>query len=148
MSIRKFIKPIAILAIQVLFITPIFAVDDLTDVIGLDRTASINPASISGLNNHGIDKTYSTAGYIDFGNPFFKKFGTNDRTCATCHVPTEGWVITPKGVKDRFEKTAGLDPLFRLVDGANSPLADVSTVEKRRAAYSMLLNKAILLINL
>ncbi len=101
-----------------------------------------NPASITGANLHGKDKTYSTAGFIDLNNAFFKKFGTNDRTCATCHVPTEGWAITPQGVKARFEKTAGLDPVFRLVDGANSPLADVSTVEKRRQAYSMLLNKA------
>ena len=75
-------------------------------------------------------------------NAFFKKFGTNDRTCATCHVPTEGWVITPKGVKERFERTRGMDPIFRLVDGANSPLMDVSTVEKRYQAYSILLDKA------
>lgn len=134
-------KRIALLAAQMLFITPLFAVDDLIDSRGLNKTTATTPISITGINAHGLDKTYSTAGFIDLNNAFFKKFGTNDRTCATCHVPTEGWVITPKGVKDRFDKTAGLDPLFRLVDGANSPLADVSTLEKRRKAYSMLLNK-------
>lgn len=51
-------------------------------------------------------------------------------------------MITPKGVQKRFKETDGTDPLFRLVDGANSPFADVSTVENRRKAYSMLLNKA------
>lgn len=102
---------------------------------------SKNPKNISAKNSHGKDKIYSTAGFIDLGNAFFKKFGTNDRTCATCHVPTEGWTITPKGLKERFFKTKGMDPVFRLVDGANSPLADVSTAEKRRKAYSMLLNK-------
>ncbi len=103
--------------------------------------AAENLTSVSAINRHGIDKTISTHGFIDFNNAFFKKMGTNDRTCATCHVPTEGWAITPKGTQKRFEQTAGLDPLFRLVDGANSPNADVSTIEKRRQAYSMLLNK-------
>ena len=142
MILNKFLRPIALSSVQILFIAPLFAIDDPTDERGLSRTASNTPPSITGINAHGLDKTYSTAGFIDLDNAFFKKFGTNDRTCATCHVPTEGWVITPKGVKERFEKTAGLDPLFRLVDGANTPLADVSTVEKRRKAYSMLLNKA------
>ena len=100
-----------------------------------------NPSGIIGVNAFGKDLTISTTGSIDFSNPFFSSLGTNGRSCATCHVPTEGWTITPQGVKERFEKTAGLDPLFRLVDGANSPVADVTTVEKRRQAYSMLLNK-------
>jgi len=104
--------------------------------------AAENASSVSAINRHGIDKTISAHGFIDFNNAFFKKMGTNDRTCATCHVPTEGWAITPKGTQKRFDQTAGLDPLFRLVDGANSPNADVSTIEKRRQAYSMLLNKA------
>lgn len=102
---------------------------------------SKNPTSISSDNAYGTDKTYSSAGFIDLKNAFFKPFGTNGRTCASCHAPAEGWTITPKGIKERFEKTAGLDPLFRLVDGANSPKADVSTQAKRRKAYSMLLNK-------
>ncbi len=120
----------------------ILAANDLIGTIEGSRIGSINPTSVIGINSHGLDRTESIEGYIDYGNAFFKKFGTNGRTCATCHVPTEGWVITPKGVKDRFERTAGMDPLFRLVDGANSPLADVSTVRKRRQAYSMLLDKA------
>jgi cytochrome c peroxidase len=94
------------------------------------------------VNSHGIDATFSTAGYIDLNNPFFKSLGTNGRSCSTCHVPSEGWVITPKGVQARFEKTKGMDPLFRLNDGANSPAARVSTLEERRNAYSMLLSKA------
>ena len=104
--------------------------------------AAENASSVSAINRHGIDKTISTHGLIDFNNAFFKKMGINGRTCATCHVPTEGWAITPKGTQKRFDQTAGLDPLFRLVDGANSPNVDVSTIEKRRQAYSMLLNKA------
>ena len=90
-------------------------------------------------NSHGKDATYSTAGFIDLNNPFFKSLGSNGRSCATCHLPSQGWTITPQGVQKLFNETKGLDPLFRLVDGANSPLADVSTVKKRRTAYSMLL---------
>lgn len=57
-------------------------------------------------------------------------------------MPSEGWTITPKGVQALFDQSEGLYALFRLVDGANSPLAEVETVEQRREAYSMLLNKA------
>ncbi len=100
------------------------------------------PNMLKSENEHGIDATYSTTGSIDLNNPFFKSIGSNGRSCATCHVPSEGWVITPKGVQKLFNDTDGLDPLFRLVDGANSPLEDVATVDERRNAYSMLLNKA------
>lgn len=100
------------------------------------------PNMFSSVNSHGKDATYSTAGFIDLNNPFFKSLGTNGRSCASCHAPSQGWTITPKAVQELFEKTQGLDPLFRLVDGANSPIANDTTVEERRNTYSMLLNKA------
>ena len=100
------------------------------------------PNMFKSMNNHGTDATYSKAGFIDLNNPFFQNFGTNGRSCATCHAPSDGWAITPKGVQEKFNKTRGLDPLFRLNDGANSPNADITTEEKRRIAFSMLLNKA------
>ncbi|HJT51659.1 MAG TPA: hypothetical protein VJ734_06930, partial [Nitrosospira sp.] len=100
------------------------------------------------VNSHGIDATYSTAGFIDLNNPFFQSLGSNGRSCSTCHVPSEGWAITPKGVQARFKKTKGLDPLFRLKDGANSPVASVSTVEEREKAYSMLLSRAAIRVGI
>ncbi|OQW42955.1 MAG: hypothetical protein A4S08_10790 [Proteobacteria bacterium SG_bin4] len=99
------------------------------------------PNMFKSSNKHGEDATYSIEGYIDLKNPFFKSLGSNGRSCASCHIPSQGWTITPEGVQKIFNKTKGLDPLFRLVDGANSPIADVSSLEKRREAYSMLLNK-------
>jgi hypothetical protein len=82
--------------------------------------------------------TVSTAGeIIDRDNPFFQSLGTNGRACVTCHVPNAAWTITPSEVRDRFARTEGRDPLFRTVDGANSPNADVSTEQARRTAYSM-----------
>ncbi|MBS0298651.1 MAG: hypothetical protein JSR32_01750 [Proteobacteria bacterium] len=121
---------------------PAFAKDDHDDDRDRGHNTNRLPNMFSSENSHGKDATYSTAGFIDLNNPFFKSIGTNGRSCASCHAPEQGWTITPKAVKKIFNKTQGLDPLFRLVDGANSPLADVTTIDKRRAAYSMLLNKA------
>jgi hypothetical protein len=79
------------------------------------------------VNSHGIDATYSTAGYIDLNNPFFKSLGTNGRSCSTCHVPSEGWVITPKGVQARFEKP-GMDRSVN--DGAHFLLQACQRLKK------------------
>jgi hypothetical protein len=51
-------------------------------------------------------------------------------------------------VQDRFDATDGLDPIFRTVDGSNSPNADVSTRKARSRAYSMLLGKGVIRIGL
>src|SRR5215510_7751547 len=59
----------------------------------------------------GIDET-------DADNPFFQELGTNGRTCATCHRPAQGWTIAPAELRDRFDRTEGLDPVFRANDGS------------------------------
>src|SRR5512141_2969693 len=100
------------------------------------------------VNPTGAAQTFSTAGHIDADNPFFQDLGTNGRTCFTCHRPESGWTITPAGVRERFEATAGLDPIFRTNDGSNSPNADVVTVEARRNAYSMLLSKGLIRVGI
>ncbi len=51
-------------------------------------------------------------------------------------------------MRERFEATAGLDPIFRTNDGSNSPNADVVTVEARRSAYSMLLTKGLIRVGI
>jgi len=66
----------------------------------------------------------------------------------TCHQPDNNMTVTPAGVQARFEATAGTDPIFRTNDGSNSPLADVSTVAARRAAYSMLLTKGVIRVGI
>ena len=96
----------------------------------------------------GLVQTFSTTGPVDEGNPFFQSLGTNGRACITCHQPSTGWTLSPPEVQHRFESTAGLDPLFRTNDGSNSPLADVSTLEARRDAYSMLLNKGLIRVGI
>src|SRR5262249_40655769 len=37
------------------------------------------------INSAGIAATFHTSGTIDHTNPFFLSFGTNGRTCETCH---------------------------------------------------------------
>jgi hypothetical protein len=99
-------------------------------------------------NPSGFAATYSTTGSIDFGNPFFKSLGSNGRTCETCHQPGEGWTVTPDGIRARFVASGGTDPIFRTNDGANSPHADVSTVEARLSAYTMLLDKGLIRVGI
>ena len=102
----------------------------------------------SDVNATGAAQTLSRTGPIDTTNPFFQSLGTNGRSCGSCHVQAEGWTITPEGLQRRFARTNGLDPVFRLNDGANSPLADVSTRRARESAYSMLLTKALVRVGI
>jgi hypothetical protein len=99
-------------------------------------------------NPSGLAATFNTAGPLDLRNPFFQKLGTNGRSCDTCHQPGDGWTVTPASIQARFEATKGLDPIFRTNDGSNSPDADVSTLEARRAAYSMLLTKGLIRVGI
>ena len=105
---------------------------------------------------NGIFETVSANGGIDLKNEFFQDLGTNGRRCVSCHVPTSGWTITPGELRTvfnltdggKFEDGLGLSAVFRTVDGSNSPNADVSTLAKRKQAYSMLLNRGVIRIGL
>jgi hypothetical protein len=97
--------------------------------------------------------------------------GTNGRFCESCHSVLNGWVLTPADDLSRF--TMGrkspqdidgvpveyadnahatdneqLDPLFRAIDGATTPNADVSTADARQAAYALLFSKGLIRIGL
>jgi cytochrome c peroxidase len=99
-------------------------------------------------NATGMLSTYDKNGGIDVSNPFFQNLGTNGRTCNSCHVSSEAWTVTPEGIQTRFKSSDGTDPIFRPVDGANCPSADVSTKTARAAAYSQLLSKGLIRISL
>jgi cytochrome c peroxidase len=77
-------------------------------------------------------------------NPFFLDLGTNGRRCVTCHQASDAWSVTPPHIQFRFDTTRGTDPIFRPVDGANCPIADVSTLGERREAYSLLLTRGLI----
>ena len=116
---------------------------------GLAHTVrSTLPNPIVSPNDSGTLSTFSTSGPIDVTTPFFQSIGTNGRTCNSCHVSSSAWTISPAEVQSRFASSNGTDPIFRTVDGANCPSADVSTVTARQAAYSLLLNKGLIRISL
>jgi hypothetical protein len=106
------------------------------------------PLELDFRNETGMVRTLSTIGPMDFSSPFFRSLGTNGRSCATCHMPSDGWSVTPATVRLLFERTRGLGPLFRTNDGSTSPEADVSTVEARRAAYGLLLSRGLIRIGM
>jgi len=126
----------------------------ITVLIAASATAVTTLASGNGPNmfgyadSSGIVRTYDVNGAIDLQNPFFQSLGTNGRSCASCHRPEDGWTIVPSHVQARFENSGGEDPIFRTNDGANSPWADVSTIDARRAAYNMLLTKGLIRVGI
>jgi cytochrome c peroxidase len=104
--------------------------DSFPNATGAARTVSVNGAA------------------IDENNPFFQNLGVNGRRCVTCHQPSAAMTITPPQIQQVFNASQGLDPLFRLNDGANGPLAKVSTLAERQQAYSLLLSKGLIRIGL
>ncbi|HEY5923377.1 MAG TPA: hypothetical protein VIV11_16975 [Kofleriaceae bacterium] len=122
----------------------------------LTRNNGFIPNGAQVPNAHGHATSIHTAGKIDLSNEFFQNLGINGRRCISCHLPTAGWGITPEQMQATFDKTDGgaknddfgLGAAFRLNDGANSPLADVSTLDKRREAYSMLLTKGLIRVGI
>jgi cytochrome c peroxidase len=93
--------------------------------------------------------TFQPGGSTTEGNnAFFQNLGTNGRTCFTCHQPQTGWTISAASAQARFAASSGADPLFRLVDGATCPTADVSNRGAKRHAYKLLLEKGLIRIGL
>src|SRR5262245_22817520 len=62
------------------------------------------------VNPDGIAQTLNTNGDIDLTGPFFQSLGTNGRSCASCHLPDQGWSISASGVQARFAISRGTDP--------------------------------------
>jgi hypothetical protein len=102
------------------------------------------PAALMFSNDAGVAGTITAGGSFEPSNPFFADLGTNGRTCFTCHRPAQAWSITPAEIAERFERTGGLDPIFRANDGANCESADLSTVDSRRRSFSALLGKGVI----
>jgi hypothetical protein len=65
-------------------------------------------------------------------NPFFRDFGTNVRTCGTCHVDELGWTITPEFARSRPAN----DPLF-VFDGSDCLPGGVPNPDPSRHSIQM-----------
>ncbi len=100
------------------------------------------------FNPGGASQTYSTVGGgIDQTGPFFQSLGTNGRSCGSCHQPSDGMSVSALNVQLRFDQTAGLDPIFRTVDGSNCDHdVDISTLRGRYFAYSLLRTRGLIRI--
>lgn len=96
-------------------------------ILGLATVASaaMIPNLFPFLDPTGFISSFNTAGPIDQSskNPFFASLGTNGRTCATCHLASDGMGLGVTSVQLKFIATRGNDPLFAAVDGANCPNA-------------------------
>lgn len=115
--------------------------------LGADAVTAATLPTTPKENANGASLTVSTAGGIDNTNPFFKPMG-NGRSCASCHGENAGWSVTPNDLQARFTQSSGNDPVFRVVDGANSPTAPVATIDQKRLAYSMLLTKGVIRVGI
>jgi cytochrome c peroxidase len=93
-------------------------------------------------NPGGEAATFSARGSVDLTGEYFQAQGANGQSCASCHIPEEAWSITTATLQRLFDETGGSHPVFSPVD-ANSPNMDVSTVDARRGAYSMLLSRGV-----
>jgi cytochrome c peroxidase len=97
----------------------------------------------------GVVRTYSDSGNIDLTGPFFQSLGTNGRSCASCHQPSDAMSVSAAHIQARFDQTQGLDPIFRTVDGSNCDHnIDVSSVAGRSAAYTLLRGRGLIRVAL
>ena len=94
-----------------------------------------------------VATTSGPSGAVNTANPFFQPLG-NGRSCASCHQPDQGWSITPTALQKRFTDSSGNDPVFRLVDGANSPAERTATLAQKQQAYGMLLRYGVIRVGL
>jgi hypothetical protein len=114
-----------------------------TEGDAVEQTSFVTSGLAAATNDYGVAATFRTDGTIDLTNPFFQALGTNPRTCATCHGSDQGWTDTGDAIKSQFKDTAGLGPIFNLVDNGISPTADVSTRLARRATFAPSIDHAL-----
>jgi cytochrome c peroxidase len=116
---------------------------------GQQATPPIIPKNEIDFDRSGlIASTQPGGATLTSSNAFFANLGTNNRTCFSCHQPQDGWSVSAADVRGRFYASFGNDPIFRLVDGATCPSADVSSVGAKLQAYGLLLRKGLIRIGL
>ncbi len=95
-------------------------------------------------------KTINGQDTLNADNTFFQvSFGTNGQTCATCHLPEDGYTIHVPTIQAAFTASGGHDPLFRFNDTANdpnSPLDVSSNASDLEQAYSLALSLGVMRI--
>ena len=112
-------------------------------------TPPVIPVQTHDRDPLGVISTLQSGGpTITSTNAFFQDIGSNGRTCFSCHQPQNGWGISASSVRKAFADTLGKAPIFRPVDGAVCPTADVSSLLAKLDAYKLLLEKGLIRIGL
>ncbi len=112
---------------------------------GLDAAARATFEIFLSPNSAGRLGTVSTVGTIDRGNAFFQSFGTNGRTCGSCHFQANAFGLSAEAARAVFAASDGRDPLFAPFDGANCPSV---TAADGAAGHSLLLNQGLIRVGL
>ncbi len=117
---------------------PAPALQELRKEILLEEIFDEMPNNTPILNAHGFAATFANAGSVDLDNAFFTPQGSNGRNCGTCHAPEAGWSMTGAVVTALFHATEGTHPIFASNLDTDTPTIDMSTVEARWNATTML----------
>lgn len=134
---------------------PQWAVSDYPLALSVQDTQSTGPLTgvfppiipqvLPSADPTGTIETFNAASPTDTAtNAFFQSLGSNGRACATCHEPRSAWGVSAASIQRRFVASNGTDPIFRLVDGATCPTADISTPHAKRLAYRLLLSRGLI----
>ena len=101
-------------------------------------------------NGSGLLETQNAGGGpIDLTGPFFQSLGLTGAVAAPVTGPRRAGRISADEIKLRFLLTQGLDPIFRTNDGSNCDHnIDTSSLQGRRKAYSLLMNRGLIRIAL
>ena len=119
-------------------VAPEQAVEQAEQGIFIEEFFDEIPNNVPFLNAHGFAATFSPVGNVSFQNSFFMAQGANGRHCGTCHAPEVGWSLTGPMATAMFLTTQGTHPLFANNLDTDTPTADLSTVEARWNATTML----------
>lgn len=91
-------------------------------------------------NQQGVLRLLLTGGPLATkGHPFFEPIGRNHRACVTCHQPADAMSLSARTANERWQATAGKDPLFAAYDGSNCP----TLPQPDRASHSLLLTRGL-----
>jgi hypothetical protein len=103
------------------------------------------PAYVEYTNPSGKLGILNTGGAVATrGHPFFEPLGVNGRACVSCHQPADGMSLAGSSIAQRWRDTAGKDPIFATVDGANCPHLPAGEA----ASHSLLLGRGLFRIAL
>jgi cytochrome c peroxidase len=113
-------------------------------LFGNTAQAQVVPGIQTFADPSGVLETKSTAGDVNPAtNPFFQTLGLNPRSCATCHVASDGMGLSISDIQAQFNSTGGTAVLFCTQDVANCSNNRVTTLAQRQAAYSLFTTKGL-----